>query len=249
VQKIFYLIISSFLVLGSLQAQTVTVLANESMPFQGIENGKPVGIAIDLLEEVTKNGGPKFKYEVGIPLKRALIIVARAKAEPTAFVSLTRLPQREASYLWIAKLFSHTVKAATYKQTAPKTIDEAKHLWTGIIRGHANLPLVKSLGFTKLQLVNEAKQNINKLKLGRIDIIIDTELNTLYNWKKAGFDLKDLNMGVPISDVLYTYIVGNPTFPQDIAKEISDAMDRIIENGRYKEIMKKWEVSASSPSD
>ena len=248
-QKILYLFISSFLVVGSLQAKTVKVLANESMPFQGIENGKPVGIAIDLLEEITRNGGPRFEYEIGIPLKRALVMLADAGEKPIAFVSLTRSPHREKSYTWMAKLFSHTVKVATYRKPAPKTIAEAKHLSTGMIRGHANLPLVKALGFTKLQLVNEAKQNINKLKLNRIDIILDTELNTLYNWKKAGFDLKDLNMGVSISDAMYTYIVGNPTFPKDIAKNIRDAMDRMLENGKYTEIMKKWKISVGLPSD
>ncbi len=243
VQKIVFLLIGIFFLVAPLQAETVKIFANESMPFQGIENGKPVGISIDLLEEITRNGGPAFEYEVGLPIQRALIMLSEAKDEPIAFISLTRSPQREKSYQWIAKLFTHTVKVATYKKPAPKTIEEAKHLITGMIRGHGNMPLIKELDFTKIQLVNEAKQNIHKLKLNRIDTIIDTDLNTLYNWQKAGFDLKDLHLGVPITDAMFTYIVGNPRFPKKIAKTISVAMDRMIKNGRYKAIMKKWAVS------
>ncbi len=249
VQKIVFIIIGLIFLVGTAQAKAVRVIANESMPFQGVENGKPVGLSIDLLEEITKHGGPTFDYEVGTPIKRALAMLVEAGEEPVVFVSLTRSPQREKSYKWIAKLFSHTVKAASYKKMAPKTIEEAKDLPTGMIRGHVFMPLVLEYGFTKLQLVNEAKQNISKLKLGRIDTIIDTDLNTLYNWEKAGFAVENLRMGVAITDAMYVYIVGNPTFPKDVAKNISDAMDKMIESGKYKETLKKWKITDDLPSD
>ena len=47
--------------IGSLRAEEALVLGNESMPFNGVVNGKNAGMTYEILKEAVKYGAPTFK--------------------------------------------------------------------------------------------------------------------------------------------------------------------------------------------
>jgi len=90
--SIFVVYIS--LACGMTHATEVLVLGNESMPFCGIVDGKPSGMVVDILTEVTNHGGPNFKYKLGLPWKRAQEILRNSGDSLTAIVPFTRTKER-----------------------------------------------------------------------------------------------------------------------------------------------------------
>jgi polar amino acid transport system substrate-binding protein len=88
-----------FLVVGARAFATdVTVLGNESMPWNGIVDGKESGIMVDILNEATKNGAPKFIFKLGLPWVRAQQMVHEQNDQPTVIIPLTRTLEREKNY-------------------------------------------------------------------------------------------------------------------------------------------------------
>jgi len=221
-------------------ATEVLVLGNESMPFCGIVDGKPSGMVVDILTEVTNHGGPSFKYKLGLPWKRAQQMLKKSGASPTAIVPFTRTKEREKSHTWIAEIIPNVTRLSTHKKEKPLTIEKAKQLNIGVILGSAIIPHLKELGFTKLEEVPTAIHNSRKLAVGRIDAIVDSKYVDTYHWKLAGGDVKTLKF-TNIGKEMYIYIAGNLNFPPDIAKKINIAVSLIHENGTLKAILNKWD--------
>src|SRR5690349_16228263 len=106
------------------QAADVKVLGNESMPYCGAVDGKPAGLAVEMLDAATREGAPRFEFDFSIPWTRAQLLVHE---RPTlAIIPFTRIPEREKNYKWIAELFSFTNRVVTVGRATPlKTIEEA----------------------------------------------------------------------------------------------------------------------------
>jgi polar amino acid transport system substrate-binding protein len=223
-------------------AVDVVVLGNESMPWNGIVDGKNSGIMVDILNEATKYGAPNFQFKLGLPWERAQQMVHEKNEAPTAIIPLTRTTAREKNYKWIAELIPSEMRLVSYGRPAPiKTIDEAKDLTIGIIRGHSAIPTLKQLGFTKIDdSAVDAKMNANKLLIKRFDTIVDAKLVYLYNWKKIGQNTKDLQEGPMIGDIAHIYIAGDLNFPDNIAKSIADAIEKMRKDGTIQKILDKW---------
>lgn len=87
-------------------ANEVTVVGNESMPFNGLKFDessettpyKNSGMAFEILEEATKHGAPKFNYQLGLPWKRAQHLIHKANNKPIAIIPFTRTKEREQHY-------------------------------------------------------------------------------------------------------------------------------------------------------
>jgi polar amino acid transport system substrate-binding protein len=242
--KSFSLIIIFCILLsiGFLYATDVVVLGNESMPWNGVVNGQDSGIMVDILNEAAKHGAPNFILKLGLPWSRAQQMVQEKNDTPTAIIPLTRTTEREKIYKWIAELSPNEIRLVSFgRKNAIKTIDEAKDIVIGIFIGHASISQLQKLGFTKLDTsaVN-AEQNMNKLLMKRYDTICDAKMVYLYNWKKIGQNTKDLQEGPMIGEASHIYIAANLSFPDDIAKSISDAIDKMRKDGSLQAIINKW---------
>lgn len=223
-------------------AAEVVVYGLEAMPYCGVINGNPVGIAIDVLTEASNYGAPKFVFRFDLPWLRAQERVQRPGEELAAIIPFSRTPQRENSYRWVAELVPTQYRLYSIDRPTPiKTIDEAKDLRIGVVRGHAIIPMLKRLGMNKLDdgAANAAK-NATKLAMKRSAVMADSDLICLYNWKRIGQSTKDLQVGPAIGDVIHVYLATGLQFPDDVARSISDAINKMQRNGRLQKIIQKW---------
>jgi len=221
------------------KADEVLVLGNESMPFNGIVDGKNSGIAVEILTQATNYGAPRFKFRLGLPWKRAQKMLNEAHDRPTAIIPFTRTPEREGNYLWIAPLINYQPRFNSFKKQEV-TLSDMLDARIGIIRGSAHLPLLKQLGFNNLQVVEKAQQNILKLQYNRIDAILESQFVDTYHWRQAGVDTNRLRF-IPVGDVKQIYIAGNLKFSSAMAKKIADAIDLMESNGELQAIVGRWE--------
>lgn len=223
------------------QATEVLVLGNESMPFCGIVNGKNAGIAVEILNEVTKQGGPRFRYELGLPWKRAQTMVHEKKGAPIAIIPFTRTPSREKNHMWIAELIPHELRLHTFGRSAPlQTIEEAKHLEVSIIRGSAGIPLLIQLGFTRITEVDNAEVNTKLLLKNRTDVLVESQWVDSYIWNKVGGNISELQIGPTLGKTHHIYLAANPSFPINLAQQIQTAMARVRSSGKLDQILDKW---------
>lgn len=235
---IFRVLLMLLLVPGILYAEEVLVLANESMPFNGIVDGKNAGMTYEILEEATKHGAPDFKYRFGLPWIRAQKMILAAGSKPMAIVPFTRTPKREESHIWIAELFMCPVRLSTYKRP-PVTLDEARHMTVGMLSGSANITFFKSMGIERFDFGKNAIINAKKLASGRFEVLGEAKYVDVYAWKQAGFDARNLNF-TELPDPRYVYIAGNINFPPELALKIRSAIDKMKANGKLDAILEKW---------
>jgi hypothetical protein len=141
---------------SSLQAAEVLVYRNESMPWCGTVDGKDAGIAVDILNAITENGGPKFKF-ISVPWKRAQNLIHMNKG--TALIPFTRTATREKNHTWVIKLVPNQIRLTSARKPTSQvsipstlTLANSKSLNIGIVRGSAIIPAMKEMGFTKLYM-------------------------------------------------------------------------------------------------
>ncbi len=225
-------------------AREVQVFRNESMPFCGTVDGKDAGMAVDILNELSKYGGPTFKFTT-LPWVRAQRYVQ--KTHNSVIIPLTRTSQREKKYRWIIELFSHQLRLTINKNSnrreplpSPLTIEDAKDLRVGIIRGSAFLPNLREFGFTEIIQADTAQDNVEKLKAGSIAAMVESQWVDSYNWKHAGMGPGDLLIGPTLSKTQHIYLAGAPNFSPELAIQIQMTMDELRKSGRLDEILDKW---------
>jgi polar amino acid transport system substrate-binding protein len=223
----------------SIQASSVLILGNQSLPFTGIVNDKPAGMTFEILQEMQKNSSITFEYVFGLPWQRAQLMLKKGENNLIAMVPFTRTEDREESYTWIAELFSYDTHLITYKRETPITVDEAKHLNVGVIRGSAHIPFLTKLGFTRLHKENNTEQLFKLLSSGYVDVVVESQFVDKYNWNLIGNMASELQF-TNIGKTKHIYIAGNLEFPPEISTKIKIAIDQMRDDGRLQAILNKW---------
>jgi len=221
------------------QADGIEILANESMPFSGLVDGKPAGMVIDILTAVTRDGGPAFNFDFSTPWPRAQVLVL--DQTDLAIVPLTRTPDREPDYQWLAELFSYRGHLVTIARRAPlKTIAEAKVLEVGVLKASGLLPTVLALGLTRLQLAASDDVNAQRMLLGRLGAWAAPEYVDRYTFERAGGDPSKLQYGPALGDEFRLYVAASPKFPATDAKAIADGIGRLRAKGDIEKILERY---------
>lgn len=222
----------------------VIVYRNESMPWCGTVDGKDAGITVDILNEITKHGGPRFVFKE-FPWLRATQHVRTHKG--TTIIPLTRTPGREKHFNWIIKLVPNKVLITTTTDIIdsleippPLTLSSFKQRPVGIIRGSSIIPILKANGFKKIQEVGLAEQNAKKLAAGRIVGIVESQFVANYWWYTIGKSPKDLVLGPQVGPVYDIYLASSHDFPEEIVLQIREVMEILKQNGTIEKIYSKW---------
>ncbi len=237
-------ILVSSLMVSSLFASEVLVYRNESMPWCGTVGGKDAGITIDILNAVTSNGGPKFKFK-SVLWHRAQTFVQQNKG--TCIIPFTRTATREKNHTWIIKLVPNQVRLTTARNPIIKvsipprlTLDNAKPLAIGIIRGSALIPHMKASGFVKLYEVGTAERLAKMLKAGHIQAMAESKGVDNYAWNQIGEKDDELIVGPNVGEIKYIYLAAALNFPPEITENIRNAMSKVRESGALEAILNKW---------
>ncbi len=236
-----FMVLFLFFVVSFASAQEVRVIGNESMPWNGIVNGTPQGIFIDVMEEASRHGAPPFKYEIGLPWIRAQHMVLEAGDALTVIIPLSRIPSREDQYMWISNVVIDDIRLISLKSTGPiQSVSEAKKKIIGVVNGHVIIPVLQEKGITDYVMATTIEQLVMMLKYGRIDAICEGALCMSYNWKIKGYDVSELDEGIIMKAGSLAYIGANLQFPKETALQISMAIDSMRLDGSYQAIIDKW---------
>ncbi len=235
----FFLILPLFTT-GAL-AEKVVVYGLSAMPLCGVSDGKPVGITVEILQEATLYGAPEFEFVMDVPWLRAQMMVQNPGDELNAIIPFSRSPQREGTFKWVGELIQTQFRLYSFDRATPVlSVEEAAAIPVGVVRGHAIIPLLKTLGIERLDEAPDAEINAKKLQHKRFDTIAESDFIALYNWRKIGEDTSRLQEGLAIGELTRVYIAAGLHFPDAAAEKITDALRKMEQDGKLKEILDRW---------
>lgn len=243
-KKLFIILIllSNTIRASDISKLKVEVYALEALPYCGLINGEPAGIAIDILNEASKYGAPEFIFNFSIPWLRAQERIQQSRGELVAIIPFSRTEIRDKQYQGIAELVTTQSRFYTINRNDPiQSIDEAKKLKIGLVRGHALKGRLWDLGVINIDdgAVN-AEANARKLLSKRFDALADSDLIFWYSWKVIKQNPDLVQEGAPIGDITGVYIAGGLNFPNSVARSIYEAVEQMRYDGKLEEILKRW---------
>jgi polar amino acid transport system substrate-binding protein len=191
---------------------------------------------LEVVREASRRAGIAVEFSF-LPWQRAQL-ETQARND-VLIIPFTRTPSREAQYQWVAPVLEfHTVLVTLAKP--PSSIEEARMLVVGYVRGTSFKDEVEQAGFPYFEESTDDLTNARKLKLGRIGAWITTDLMALGVYRQAGFDPAELKYGPNLGPVKVSWVAASRDFPKEIAKKLANAIDRMRADGSYQAIVKRY---------
>lgn len=235
--------VTTFLLLATLLAATpafaLTIATEDSPPSTIVKNDTLGGISVEIVREIQRRTGNTTRIEV-FPWARAYTMASTTP--DVVLFATTRTPEREPLFRWIGPIFS--IKWGFYarkdKARPLSSLEDAK---TGVVIGtykdDAREQYLKSQGFTNLESASTQMINIRKLKAGRIDLLVSTNIGVSTMPESAGLKQGDLVNVFTFKEV-DLYIAFSKGSDEATVAAWESAFEDMQEDGTLEAIQKRW---------
>ena len=235
-KKLFLIFLALFL-----QAQDLKIMTEIFSPYQFRENGKLIGISVDIVKAIQKEINDTTPIKV-YPWVRANKILDNRKN--SMLFSMMRTSKRENKYIWIGPIDKLEVVffKKKGKQITLNSVDDARKVKKiGVTKSVANYEILKAKGFKNLDVITgRDDKNIEKLLKNRIDLWPYVKAAGFYYAKKLGVSEKiEAIKGVVLAkgDL---YIAFNKNTDKEIINKWQKAFDKLLKNGVVDKIKGKY---------
>jgi polar amino acid transport system substrate-binding protein len=220
------------------QAQTVHVVS-ESTPFTYMQDGKPAGRAMELVEQSLQKAG-LADYHVSIyPWARSYDLALK---EPNVLIFLiARTPAREPLFKWAGEFFKiqyHFYKLRERQDIVVKSLDDARAYTVGVMRDDVRHQYLQALGFTKLVVSGQNLDNFRKLMSRQVQIVPMPEADVAQMCEQASFDCSRLERLYTLDEISSSlqmaYSLGTPDAVVDRTRA---AFQKLAAEGMVKRVM------------
>lgn len=233
---------------ASASASDIRVVTESWAPFnyEDPATGKPAGFSVELLKAALERLGRQSAIEF-LPWERAY---RTALAEPNVLIfTMARTAERDNQFKWVAPIYPRTIylyKLRSRTDIQLKSIEDARRYRIGTKADNdaATRNLI-SLGFMPGQnletLHGNDRQNLQELKLGRVDLIIASEWQLPHDASSAGFPLTDFErtVALPTPQEEQYYFAFSMLTPDAVVAEFRRAFEKLREDGTYERIRRQ----------
>ncbi|QLG88651.1 transporter substrate-binding domain-containing protein [Chitinibacter bivalviorum] len=222
----------------------LTLLVGNNPPYNDLENGKPIGMVVDIVDALLRRTPLRYSY-VQYPWARAL---SSAQTTPdTCIFSLARLPVREDDFIWIGPLAQNkwTLFALRERNLKLANLDEARKYVVGGQRKDGKVQFLENLGF-KLDLATEEEQSMKKLYAGHIDIMAGGLYTAKIIAKSIGADPEKIKPIFVFHSADLYLGCSKTTSPSSIA-QLKQALAAIINDGSLQKITESHTKNFEQP--
>src|SRR5664279_2668436 len=205
--------------------------------------GPGQGLVQEVVVEMARRVGHSGSIEY-MPWTRAQQI---AMTEPNVgILSLTRSPEREDKYRWLAKVVSDDLVLVGGQGVDASGLDKVKDRPIGVLLRSGAEALLREKGFTRIEPVPEEWLNAKKMKERRIDAWLAPRLMVIYATQEVQGDLATLNIGeiVRASDI---YLAASKDLPDAEATRWERAFEAMKADGSYERILQKYRRLKAAP--
>ncbi|MEQ8391224.1 MAG: transporter substrate-binding domain-containing protein [Thalassospira sp.] len=220
-------------------AQNVALLTEDYPPYNFIESDELRGVGADVVQAMANAIGYHKRMEV-LPWKRVMLRL-EDEAEIGVF-SMTRTPQREEMYAWVGPIVKARVGLyqLTERRSLVHSVQGLRYVEAiGVQAGGAHEQALLEYGFENLEPIFNQGSGIQMLAVGRIDLLVSSDIELFEQLKKTELTLDELEL---------VYSFGSGDLYLAFSKQTSvsaltawqAAYDHIVENGQFDMIMEKY---------
>ncbi|MFZ7127550.1 MAG: substrate-binding periplasmic protein [Desulfobacterales bacterium] len=223
----------------------IQIYTEDSPPGNYLKDGKPAGLAVDVVREILKRLRRPDTITV-VPWSRGYQLAQNAPN--VAIFATTRLEQRESRFHWVGPLYHQ--KWGFYGRKGSgiriRSLEEARKIRRiGTYLRDAKAEYLESQGFEHLLSANHNISNIRHLMRGDIDLWVSSDFNMPYQARQAGFDPGELELVFAFRDVS-NYIAFSLGTPLSVVLDFQRCLDEIKSDGTYQRIVDNYR-SGSDP--
>lgn len=218
-----------------------TIVSEEYPPYEYLEDGKPVGQDVEILQEAAKIAGIKISYQF-FPWERATDMVKKGNAD--AIISLFKNEERSAFLYFPETPLSYeknVIFANKFFSGDIKNLDDLKGKTVGIMSGYSYGEFDNYKDAIKEEAFSQ-KILLNKLKGNRYQLVVNNELVTFFMLKSLDIEKSEFRE--------LSYVIGNdPLFigfskaspaGENFFNLISGALKQMESSGQLAQIRNKY---------
>ncbi|MFP5221397.1 MAG: substrate-binding periplasmic protein [Acidobacteriota bacterium] len=157
-------------------ASALTIVTEDSPPSTIVRGDTVTGVSVEIVREIQRRIGDSTHIDV-LPWARAYFMASTTPG--VVLFATTRTPERESRFIWVGPILrlQWAFFAMSGKMKPLTSLDEAKRVSSiGTYKDDAREQFLKSQGFTNLESSSSPHTNFKKLKAGRIDLMVSTNL-------------------------------------------------------------------------
>ena len=236
-------------------------LAEDALVFGGVpeippmsfeEDGVVKGFFSDVFREVAQRAGFEVTIEL-YPVKRLVVYLQAGQID--GVMSMVHTPEREKylTYFPSPLIISRTLVFVKKGGEFPfKSIEDLEGKKIGVLLGWKteSTAFERAIqeGTIQIEAVVQQEQNLKKLRAGRVDCIIGTELVTWYYANELGLAEDLAALETPLAEhSVFSAISKNTkniSNPQEFIEKMAAALDEVLSDGTYEELQKKYKVTS-----
>lgn len=233
IQKAAFFFMCAALSMGAAAANPLHLVTESYPPYNYAEDGELKGLSVELMQLIMADAGLEYDMEL-MPWARA-IALAENKNGYCVFTTV-HTKERDTRFQWVEPLlisYNYLVKSADSNVQAA-TLEEARQYLVGTQRGDYTADLLEGLQFKRIDLASDIEVTLNKLLLGRIDLMpmAGTLIDQL---RQKGISVKPL---LVLTKAL-NGVACNKEIPAETIAKMQASLDKLTEDGTWDSIYKK----------
>lgn len=241
IRKLVFLAVAALAVLA-VPAQTLSIYTEDAPPLnQPGPDGKPVGLAVEIVKEIQKRVGNKDTIEL-VPWARG--IAALDKTPNVLLFSMGRTAERNDKYQWIGPLYesAFALFSLADSKLAIKSLDDAKKVAViGVYRGDVRDQILTAAGVGNLERVDDENTLARMLFAKRMDLIASSAVGVKAMLEATGHKESEVKLQYVFSRTQLYIGVSKATSPA-VVKAWNDALEAMKKDGTFRKLYEKYKL-------
>lgn len=221
-------------------ADTLKLVTEDYPPYSFRDGAILKGSSIDQVNLLMRDAGLDHTVEI-MPWARALALTE--KQPDHCVFTTTHNAERDPNFKWVEPLLAGRTLLIrkTGASINPQSLDDAKQFLVGVTRDDFTADLLKAKDFKRLDLASDFNLNLNKLMLGRIDLMPIAE-DYYVKLRRDGTEIEKV---LVLSEQIYS-VACNKAVPDETIAKMQTSLDKLIADGTQAALFKKYGLDIES---
>ncbi|MDP2575446.1 transporter substrate-binding domain-containing protein [Vibrio penaeicida] len=246
--KFFMCIFSIYASVSICCAAELRLIAENAPPNSFTVNGQPTGKSVEIVQAILDTiDMPSNDIEV-MPWARGywnLENIPNVALFPTS-----RTSERESKFKWVGPIFENEVNLYKLKSRQDiwvNSLTDLNNYSVGSGRNDQKTRFLLSKGI-EVNQVSVEHQNIQKLFIGRIDIIAYQSGRLFYDVKQLNYNFEKIEKITNIPEMSKdAFMAFHIDTSDEVVRRFQEGLNAIRESGEHAEILRKWEGTLGNP--
>lgn len=221
-----------------LAGEQIHVSTSELPPFSTERSGAEPGALFEMVAELGRRTGMPAAIEF-VPWKRAVFLTSSRPR--SAIFPLTRSPERESAYRWLAPLYRESFVFVSLKRGAFDVFhpERDQHKRIGTLRGSLMIKFLHDQGYPNIVEATSIEEGVRFLRRGIVDALCSDR--EIVRSVLGARNEQDYLTGATLRETT-TWLGGSLDFSDVEVARFELAMKDMINDGTYARLLKKYQL-------